>query len=61
MLQAIDLHFSASSSYSSWDVALMYSGAVNVEWLTTVVPLEVWQDAFRSVEHRDVVKAVLIP
>lgn len=60
---AIDLRFSFSSSYTSWDAALslMRSGAVDVEPLTTVFPLERWEDAFRAVEGRDVVKALLTP
>lgn len=60
---AIDLRFSFSSSYTSWDAALsfMRSGAVDVEALTTFFPLEGWEDAFRAVEGREVVKAVLKP
>ena len=60
---AIDLRFSFSSSYTSWDAALslMRSGAVNVEPLTTVFSLERWEDAFRAVEGREVVKALLVP
>lgn len=60
---AIDLHFSFSSSYTSWDAALslMRSGAVDVEPLTTVFSLERWEDAFRAVEEREVVKALLTP
>lgn len=63
LFRAIDLSFSFSSSYTSWDAALslMRSGAVKVGPLTTVFPLEEWQAAFRSVENRDVVKAVLSP
>jgi len=63
LFRAIDLRFSFSSSYTSWDAALslMRSGAVDVEPLTTVFPLERWEDAFRAVEDRDVVKALLTP
>ena len=63
LFRAIDLHFSFSSSYTSWDAALslLRSGAVDVEPLTTAFPLEKWEDAFRSVEDRKVVKAVLVP
>lgn len=63
LFRAIDLSFSFSSSYTSWDAALslMRSGAVNVEPLTTVFDLEKWEDAFRAVEEREVVKALLKP
>jgi L-iditol 2-dehydrogenase len=63
LFRAIDLYFSFSSSYTSWDAALslMRSGAVDVETLTNAFPLERWEDAFRSVEDRDVVKAILTP
>jgi L-iditol 2-dehydrogenase len=63
LFRAIELHFSFSSSYTSWDgaLSLMRSGAVNVEPLTTVFPLQEWEGAFRAVENRDVVKAILTP
>ncbi len=63
MFRALDVCFSFSSSYTSWDAALslMRSGAVNVEPLTTVFPLNEWKKAFQSVEDRDVVKALLTP
>lgn len=63
LFRAIDLSFSFSSSYTSWDAALslMRSGAVDVEKLATVFPLERWEDAFKAVEDRDVVKALLTP
>lgn len=63
MFRALDVKFSFSSSHTSWDgaLSLMRSGAVNVEPLTTVFPLDEWKEAFRSVEDRDVVKALLTP
>lgn len=63
VFRALDIRFSFSSSYTSWDAALslMRSGSVNVEPLTTVFPLGEWREAFRSVEDRDVVKALLKP
>lgn len=63
LFRAIDLYFSFSSSYTSWDAALslMRSGSVDAEALTTFFPLERWQDAFQAVENREVVKAVLTP
>jgi len=63
LFRALDLQFSFSSSYTSWDAALslMRSGAVQAEPLTTVFPLERWEDAFGAVEDRSVVKAILTP
>lgn len=63
LMRAIDINFSFSSSYTSWNgaLSLLRSGAVEVEPLTTVFPLEKWEEAFESVESRDVVKAILTP
>lgn len=63
LMRAIDINFSFSSSYTSWNgaLSLLRSGAVDVEPLTTVFPLEEWKEAFESVENRDVVKAILTP
>jgi threonine dehydrogenase-like Zn-dependent dehydrogenase len=63
MFAALDVTFSFSSSWTSWDaaLALMRSGAVRVEPLVTRFPLERWDDAFRAVADRDVVKALLVP
>lgn len=60
---AIDLRFSFSSSYTSWDrsLSLMKSGAIDTESIATEFPLERWQEAFRAVESREVVKALLKP
>jgi len=57
---AIGLRFGFGSSYTSWDAtpSLVRSGAVHVEPLTTVFSLDKWEDAFRAVEDREVVKAV---
>ena len=63
LFRAIDLHCSFSSSYTSWDgaLSLLRSGAVRAEPLTTLFPLERWDEAFRALEAREVVKAVLTP
>jgi len=63
LFRALELQFSFSSSYTSWDgaLSLMASGAIAVEPLVTAFPLERWADAFRAVEERAVVKAVLEP
>lgn len=59
---SLDLQFSFSSAFASWDAALslLRSGAVQAESLVTVFPLEEWQEAFAAVERRDVVKAQLV-
>lgn len=63
LMRAIDINFSFSSSYTSWNgaLSLLRSGAVDVESLTTTFPLEKWEEAFRQLESRDVVKAVITP
>ncbi len=63
MFAALDVSFSFSSSWTSWDAALqlMRSGAVRIEPLVTAFPLDRWADAFRAVEERSVVKALLVP
>ena len=63
LFRAIDLSCSFSSSYTSWDAALslLQTRAVDVEPLVTQFALERWEDAFRALERRDVVKAVLTP
>lgn len=63
MFQAVDLYFSMSSSYTSWDraLALIASGKVAAERLVRAFALSEWQLAFAALESRDVVKAVLVP
>lgn len=63
LMRAIDINFSFSSSYTSWNgaLSLLRSGAVDVEPLTTTFPLERWEEAFQQLESRDVVKAVITP
>ena len=63
MFAALDVSFSFSSSFTSWDAALqlMRSGGVQIEPLVTSFPLARWADAFRAVEERAVVKALLVP
>ena len=63
MQRGIDLHFSMSSEYASWDRALSLLRAVSaqVEQMTTLFPLQNWQDAFEAVRQRSVTKALLVP
>lgn len=59
----LDLRFSNSSEYSTWDraLALLASGALDPTPLITPYPLERWQQAFDDLGTRRVVKAVLKP
>jgi len=61
MSRAIDVAFSLSSSWSSWDaaLALMDRGAVDPTPLATVYPLREWQRAFSDFSSRAVVKALV--
>jgi L-iditol 2-dehydrogenase len=61
--RALDVTFSLSSSWSSWDaaLALLARGAFDPTPLATVYPLARWQDAFRALADRTVVKALLDP
>jgi L-iditol 2-dehydrogenase len=63
MNRALDVTFSLSSSWSSWDaaLALMARGALDPAPLATVFPLERWQDAFTAVADRTAVKALIDP
>ncbi|WP_084963934.1 zinc-dependent alcohol dehydrogenase [Thermoactinospora rubra] len=63
MNRALDVTFSLSSSWSSWDaaLALMARGALDPAPLATVFPLGDWQDAFTALAERHVVKALLDP
>jgi L-iditol 2-dehydrogenase len=63
MNRALDVVFSLSSSWSSWDaaLALMAGGAVDPAPLTTVFPLERWEDAFAALADRTAVKALIDP
>jgi L-iditol 2-dehydrogenase len=63
MNRALDVTFSLSSSWSSWDaaLALMARGALDPAPLATVYPLPRWQDAFGALADRTVVKALLDP
>lgn len=63
LFAALELQFSFSSAYDSWDAALslLGSGGVRAEPLVTVFRLEQWDEAFRRVEAREVVKAQLVP
>ncbi|WP_431776621.1 zinc-dependent alcohol dehydrogenase [Streptomyces cucumeris] len=63
MNRALDVTFSLSSSWASWDaaLALMAHGAVHPGPLATVFPLTRWQEAFTALSERRVVKALLDP
>jgi L-iditol 2-dehydrogenase len=63
MNRALDVSFSLSSSWSSWDaaLALMARGAVDPTPLATTFPLARWEDAFAALAERRVVKALLDP
>ena len=63
MSRALDVTFSLSSSWSSWDgaLALMARGALDPAPLATVFPLERWQEAFAALADRSVVKALIDP
>ncbi|MEP6696174.1 MAG: alcohol dehydrogenase catalytic domain-containing protein [Pseudonocardiales bacterium] len=63
MSRALDISFSLSSSWSSWDaaLALMGRGALDPTQLATVYPLADWQQAFGALRQRRVVKALLDP
>jgi L-iditol 2-dehydrogenase len=63
MNRALDVTFSLSSSWSSWEaaLALMARGALDPAPLATVFPLERWQDAFAARADRTAVKALIDP
>jgi L-iditol 2-dehydrogenase len=63
MNRALDVTFSLSSSWSSWDagLALMSRGALGPAPLATVFPLARWEDAFDALAGRTAVKALLDP
>jgi threonine dehydrogenase-like Zn-dependent dehydrogenase len=63
MQRALDVSFSLSSSYTSWDgaLALLATGAVDPAPLATVFPLDDWRAAFAAIADRSVVKALLDP
>jgi L-iditol 2-dehydrogenase len=63
MNRALDVTFSLSSSWSSWDaaLALMARGALDPAPLASVFALERWQDAFAALADRTAVKALIDP
>lgn len=63
MNRALDVAFSLSSSWQSWDaaLALMARGALDPSPLATVFPLLRWEDAFAALADRTVVKALIAP
>jgi threonine dehydrogenase-like Zn-dependent dehydrogenase len=63
MQRALDISFSLSSSFPSWDgaLALLATAAVDPTPLATVFPLARWEDAFAAMQARTAVKALLDP
>lgn len=63
MNRALDVSFSLSSSWSSWDaaLALMAGGRLDPAPLSTIFPLHDWTGAFAALEARSVVKALIDP
>jgi L-iditol 2-dehydrogenase len=63
MQRALDISFSLSSSWSSWDgaLALLARGAVDPTSLASVFPLSDWRAAFAAIRERTAVKALLDP
>ena len=63
MRRALDVRFSMSSEYSSWDraLSLLEAGTVDPRPLLTTYPLQAWRQAFDDLASRQVVKAALIP
>ncbi len=63
LFRALDVSFSFSSAYTSWDAALSFlrRGLVDVEPLITAFPLSEWRQAFDALQRREVVKAQLVP
>ena len=63
LFAGLNVVFSFSSAYSSWDAALslLRSGAVQAEPLVTTFPLNRWEEAFTALEQRDVIKAQILP
>ena len=63
MQRALDISFSLSSSWSSWDgaLALLARGAVDPTPLASVFPLSDWRAAFEGIRERTAVKALLDP
>ena len=63
MSKSISILMSISSEYSTWNraLALMESGIYDPTPLTSLYALEEWQSAFKDVEKRKVVKAILAP
>lgn len=63
MNRALDISFSLSSAWASWDaaLALMARGAVDPRPLASIFPLQAWPEAFDALAARTVVKALLDP
>lgn len=64
VVKALDIAFSFSTTYTSWETALslLAEGRVDAERLITHrAPLEEWEHIFDLLQRREGVKAVLIP
>lgn len=64
VLSALRLVFSCTSSGSSWDTALQILSRRQIEVnriITDVLSLEDWEKAYRKLEDREAIKAVLVP
>jgi threonine dehydrogenase-like Zn-dependent dehydrogenase len=61
--KSITIFTSLSSEYSSWDRALAFMASKKYDpaILTSIYPLEQWEEAFADVESRKVVKGVITP
>lgn len=63
-VKACRIVFNMSTAYTCWDraIGLMSSGAIDAGKLVShVYPLEDWEEAFRMVEEKQAIKALLIP
>ena len=64
MLRALDVIFSCTSSHSAWQHVcgvLARRHADIARMISLRLPLARWQEAYRSLEDRKAIKAVLIP
>jgi len=62
--KAVELKFSYSSSWTSWERALsiMATGKVNLDLLIThTFPLKEWEQAFELLKRMEAIKVLLIP
>lgn len=63
-VKACQIVFNMSTAFTCWDraIGMMSSGAIDAgKLITHVFPLDEWEEAFRMVENKQAVKALLIP